>query len=127
MSVRNLVAVAVIAVVILLCVVPADRSTVFAWADMEDKVEKSRTIQFVLTEYPPNDRTTARNVRRTMIRGRYLKRNEIDDEASKTTRIEIYDAKKGIRVMIHPDAKTFIVFKTLVTVEVERGKPVDLI
>ena len=128
MSVRNVVAVSAIACLVLFIFshTPVDRSAGIAWAEVKDKIEKARTIQFAGTEYPPGEKTNARMVYRVMIRGRYLKRTEVDYKLSKKTRISIVDAKRGKRVIIEPDSKLFTVFKTMVTVDVEIDKEVDL-
>ena len=129
MSVRNVVAVAVVVCLVLFIFShgPVDRSSGIAWAEVKDKIEKARTIQFAGTEYPPGEKTNARMVYRVMIRGRYLKRTEMSDKLSKKDTISIVDAKRGKRVIIEPDSKLFTVFKTMGTqeAEIERHPEVD--
>lgn len=128
MSNRSLVTVTIVAILFLLIFskIPFEHSSGVAWAEVKDKIEKARTIQFVSTEYPPGDRTKARHVTQYMIRGRHLQRIENDDKVSKNSTISIEDAKRGKRVMINPDSKLFIVFKTLVTVKQDSGKDLNL-
>ena len=127
MSIRNVVAVTVVACLVLLCVshFHVDRSAGIAWADVKDKIEKARTIQFAGTEYNPGEKTNARMVYRVMIRGRYLKRTEMSDKLRKKDTISIVDAKRGKRVVIEHDSMLFTVFKTMGTADIERHPEVD--
>jgi outer membrane lipoprotein-sorting protein len=130
----------VVAVVVILGLVWFEtgvNSANLAFAQVQQKVGKTRTVQFTEVRRRPDkkadlkegveevDDSDAYHPRRYFISGRHLMRIEALDEKGKILHISISNAKSGKQVSIKPDEKKFVVLATQVTIDFDTGKTTE--
>jgi len=141
MSPRNVTAAAVALAVVLLLTLwlsPLGSTNGLAFAEVQDKVEKTKSVQFTETRQdksPDGKLAGPKSVSRVMILGCYLRREETKvvyagdklEEGRHWTRgpdhvISITNAKTGERVSLLPEERLFSVTKRIAWITPDDGK-----
>ena len=137
MSVRNLVAVfaALTAIFVLThLLAPAGTSGGFAFAEVQEQVGKTKSVQYIETRTNslPNGQKLDGMIRRVKILGPYRMREELTETPGEVlsnrpytdSYVQIHDAKKGILVTLYPDRKSHEVVERILGITAD-GKVVE--